>query len=119
MLYKTFTSSTVVYGSELWTVSQKAMNMVNSLERKTLRKIFRFMQAKGVCIIRDNEEIYKLYDDMAISTFLCLKRLQWAGHIVRMDDSIAPKDTVGGCFREEVLLESLEVCGRILVGAMP
>lgn len=70
-------------------------------------------------VIRDKEEIYKFYDDVARSIFLCLKRLQWAGHIVRMDDSCVAKDVVGRCFGEEVLWEGLEVHGRILFGGMP
>jgi hypothetical protein len=35
-------------------------------------------------------EIYKSQDNVAYSPFLCQKRLQWVGHVVRMDDPPSP-----------------------------
>jgi hypothetical protein len=52
--------------------------------------IFGPMQAKGVWRIRYNKEIKKLYDDVILSRCLCLRTLQWAGQMVRMDDSCIP-----------------------------
>lgn len=50
--------------------------------------------------ITHNNKIYKLHDGMALSTFLCLKTLQWAHHLVRMDFSCILKEVMRECFRE-------------------
>jgi hypothetical protein len=33
-----------------------------------------------------NTEIYYLYKDVKVSVFIKLRRLQWAGHVIRMND---------------------------------
>jgi hypothetical protein len=90
VLYKTFIHSIVLCGSEIWTVSQKAISMIEVLERKILRKIFGPMQAKGYGELGAMRRC-TLYDDLVLQTLLLLTRLLWAGHIVRMDDSCIPK----------------------------
>jgi hypothetical protein len=73
-------------------ISQKDVNMIESIGRKLLRQIFGRLQAKvgkDHCKQRGN---CKVHDAVAMST-LCLKRLQQAGRITRMDDSsICSKD---------------------------
>jgi len=39
--------------------------------------------------------MYNLYDDLVLSTLLHLKRIQWAGIIVRMDDRHIPNNIMG------------------------
>jgi hypothetical protein len=85
-------------GSEVWTVSQAAANKIDSFVRKILRKIFGPTQSKGVWRIRYNDEIYKMYKDVALSTFIRLKRLMWAGHVVRMEQHRIPKMVLGSRF---------------------
>jgi len=48
MLYTTHISSVALYGSETWTLSQKDVNMTDSLVEKIFRKIFRSTQAREV-----------------------------------------------------------------------
>ena len=60
-------------------------------------KIFEPTQAKGVWRIRYNKKLDKLYD-AELSTFLRLKRLQWVGHIARMDDYSIPKTVSEGFY---------------------
>jgi hypothetical protein len=55
-------------------------------------------QSKGVRGIRSNDEIYKMYKDVALSTYIHLKRLMWAGHVVRMEQHRIPKKVLGSCF---------------------
>jgi hypothetical protein len=55
-----------------------------------------------------------LYDDVELPPFLCLKRLQWASHILRMDNSRIPKKVMEGLLEEEGLWESLQENGRML-----
>jgi len=51
--------------------------------------------------IEYSKDIYNLQDDVAYSIFLCQKRLQWAGHVVRMDDPPIPHKSNERMFREE------------------
>jgi hypothetical protein len=44
-----------------------------------------------------NDEIYKMYKDVALLTYIHLKRLTWALHVVRMEHRI-PKKVLGSCF---------------------
>jgi hypothetical protein len=58
---------------------------IDSFEWKILQKISGLNQSKEVWRIRYNDEIYKIYKDVALSTYTRLKRLMWAGHVVRME----------------------------------
>jgi hypothetical protein len=55
---------------------------------------------QGAWRIRYNDEIYKMYTDVAFSTNRCLKRLMWAGHVVRMEEDRIPK-VPGSCYGRE------------------
>jgi hypothetical protein len=48
--------------------------------------------------IRYNVEIYKMYKDVDLSTYIRLKRLMWADHVVRMEQHHIPKKVLGICF---------------------
>jgi len=39
-----------------------------------------------------------MYKDVALSTYIRLKRLMWAGHVVRMEQHRIPKKVLGSCF---------------------
>jgi hypothetical protein len=71
--------------------------MIDALERKILRQISGPIHADSVHKIKC-EEIYKLYDDMALLTFLLLKKLQRTHHTGRMDDPCIPTKIMV-CFR--------------------
>jgi hypothetical protein len=74
-----------MYGCEVWTLSQGAANKMDSFEWKILQKIFGPTQSKGVWRVRYNDEICKMYKDVSVSTYILLKRLMWAGHVIRME----------------------------------
>jgi hypothetical protein len=38
-----------------------------------------------------NTEIYDLYKEVMVSVFIKLRRLQWAGHVIWMNDERIPK----------------------------
>jgi hypothetical protein len=40
-----------------------------------------------------------MYKDVALSTYIRLKGLMWAGHVVRMEQRRIPKKVLGSCFR--------------------
>jgi hypothetical protein len=54
-------------------------------ERKILRRILGPINYNGTWRIRYNKEIYTLYGDPELSTVIKLRRLQWAGHVQRME----------------------------------
>jgi hypothetical protein len=87
-----------MYGSEVWTLSQGAANKIDSFERKILRKIFGANHSKGVWRIRYSDELYKMYKDVPLSVYISLKKLMWAGHVVRMEQHRIPKKVLRSCF---------------------
>jgi hypothetical protein len=48
--------------------------------------------------IRYNDEIYKMCKDVALSTYICLKRLMWVAHVVRVEEYRIPKKVLVSCF---------------------
>jgi hypothetical protein len=40
-----------------------------------------------------------LYKNIHLSTYIRIKRLKWAGYIIRMGDYIIPKKNLGGSVR--------------------
>ncbi|KAJ4438448.1 hypothetical protein ANN_14393 [Periplaneta americana] len=90
-LYKTLIRSIIIYGSENWTFTKKSQNAVDNFERKVLRRIFGPVVREGKWRIRHNHELYSLYNDVALSTFIWIRTLQWAGHIVRMEKGRIPR----------------------------
>lgn len=85
-LYKTIIRPILCYGCETWTMQSKAEERLNSFERRILRRIFGPVQDEKGWRIRYNSELYQLYKDMEVSRFIKFRRLQWAGHVVRMDE---------------------------------
>ncbi|PSN35934.1 hypothetical protein C0J52_27300 [Blattella germanica] len=80
-LYMRIIRPVITYGSETWTLNKRTSNIINTFERKILRRIYGPVQ----------EELYRLYNNNDISTTIQLQRLQWAGHIIRMEESRIPK----------------------------
>ena len=52
----------------------------------------------GVWRIRRNEELYELYDDLPLTIVIHIKRLQWAGHVIRMEGERIPRKILDGHF---------------------
>ena len=90
-IYKTIIKPIVVFGSETWTLPEKAIAALNIWERKVLRKIFGPVYDQGIWRVRTNLELKSLYKDMNIVTDIKIRRLEWLGHIIRMDGKRIPK----------------------------
>jgi hypothetical protein len=87
-----------MYGGEVWTLSQGAANKIDSFERKILRKLSGSTQSKGVWTIRYNDEIYKMYKYVPLSTHRLLKRhVGWPRF--RMEELRIPKKVLASSFR--------------------
>jgi hypothetical protein len=79
-LYKTKIPPVLMYGSETWVMTKKIENIINSHERKILRRILGHINDNGTWRIRYNKEMYTLYGDPELSTVIKLRRLHWSGN---------------------------------------
>jgi hypothetical protein len=86
--YKTIIRPIVLYGSETWTITGK---MASTWERMILRKIYRPKSEQGVWRIRSNLEIQNMYKSPDVVTETKVRRLEWLGHVVRMEDTRRPE----------------------------
>jgi len=66
-------------------------NALRRFERKVLRKIYGPVLDKGVWRIRYNNELCKLTGGEDIVRFIKAQRIQWLGHVERMDETSMPK----------------------------
>jgi hypothetical protein len=85
-----------MYGSETWVMTKKIENIINSHERKILRKLLGPINYTETWRIRYNKEIYTLYGDPELSTVIKLRRLQLVGHVQRMESQSTPRMVMAG-----------------------
>jgi hypothetical protein len=74
-----------MFGCEAWSMTEKDKTRLNMWERKILRKVYGPVTKQGVWRIRRNEELRDLYKapDLVVDTKM--KRPEWLGHVIRMD----------------------------------
>jgi hypothetical protein len=60
--------------------------MLMTCERKILRKIYGPTMENGQWRIKTNEELITKYKSQDIITIIKIQRLEWLGHVVRMDE---------------------------------
>jgi hypothetical protein len=85
--YKTITRPVVIYGAETWTLTNKNEKMLMSWERKILRKIYRPTKENGQWRIKTNSELMTKYKSQDIVTVIKIRRLEWLGHVIRMNEA--------------------------------
>ncbi|KAJ4440160.1 hypothetical protein ANN_08298 [Periplaneta americana] len=90
-LYKTVVRPIVLYGSETWTLSKKMEQQLMTWERKILRKIYGPKYENGHWRIRYNTELKTQYKSPDIVAEIKARRLEWLGHVIRMNDQRIPK----------------------------
>jgi len=79
-------------------VTQTAEQMLNTLERKILRRIYGPTQEGGRWRPRWNSELYSLYSEPNIVEDIKIRRLGCAGHIIRMEKERIQKKVLNGNF---------------------
>ena len=67
-------------------MTKKSEKLFDTFERKILRRNYGPTNENGMWRMRHNEEIYDLFKEPEISTLVKLKRLQWIGHVQRMNE---------------------------------
>ena len=75
----------VTYGAETWTLTSKTEKMLLTWERKILRKIYGPTKENGQWRIKTNEEMRTKYKSQDIVTVIKIRRLEWLGHVSRMN----------------------------------
>ena len=89
-IYNSIIRPVLTYGCKSWTMRKKDRNRLDVFEHKVLRKI-----TGPVCDPewrrRTNQELRTVTEQPSIVTFIKKRRLQWAGHVARMDEEAYPK----------------------------
>jgi hypothetical protein len=72
--------------------------MLNTFERKILRRIYGPTHEGGCWRPRLNNELYSLYTEPNIVEDIKIRRLECAGHIIRMEEERITKKVLNGNF---------------------
>jgi hypothetical protein len=92
-LYKTLIRPVLAYGSETWVLSKSDEAILGVFKRRILRAIFGPTNENGEWRIKYNNELYTLYKENDIVTYIKVNRLRWAGHVIRLEEQ-SPARTV-------------------------
>ena len=86
--YKTIILPVVLYGCETWSLTLREEHRLRLFENKVHRKIFgaKKDEITGEWRKLHNAEVHALYSPNIIRT-LKSRRLRWAGHVARMEQS--------------------------------
>jgi hypothetical protein len=69
-----------------WTISEHMEEALRVWERKILRKVYGPKRDTNGRRIRTNKVLQDQYRSADVITSIKVRRLEWAGHVVRMDD---------------------------------
>jgi hypothetical protein len=75
------------YASETWPLSRLDERLLSIFERRILRYIFGSVEENGTWRRRYNYELYKLFNESDIIGYIKVKRLKWAGHLIRATEN--------------------------------
>ena len=76
----------LAYGSETWVLTKSDEAILGDFERKLLRAIFGPTNDNGEWRIKCDNELYKLYKESDIVTYIKINRLKWVGPVIRMEE---------------------------------
>jgi hypothetical protein len=84
--YKTIIRPRILYGSETWTITGKMACTLMTWQNKDFEEnLWTEKRTRG------NPEIQNTYESPDEVTEFKLRRLEWLGHVVRMEDTRLPK----------------------------
>jgi endonuclease/exonuclease/phosphatase family metal-dependent hydrolase len=86
-IYKTLIRPVAIYGCESWNTTDQDEERLGVFERKVLRTIIGPLRVSdGQYRIRYNHELYQIFRDSDIVATVKLRRLAWAGHVIRREE---------------------------------
>ena len=87
--YKTIIIPVVLYGCKTWSLTLREEHILRVFENKVLRKIFEAKRDEITGELRKlhNAELHPLYSSPNIIRDLKSRRLRWAGHVARTEQS--------------------------------
>ena len=86
----------MIYGAETWTLTSKIRKILMAWERKILRKMYGPPEEDGQWRIKTNEELRTKYTSQDIVTVIKFRRLEWLGHVSRMNETRSAKKIFEG-----------------------
>ena len=81
--FNTYCASIFLYNSKLWTLTGTLEKEIEAFHRKLLRITINFKWPKVV----SNEKLYQLISATKWSTIIKKRRLNWLGHLMRLDET--------------------------------
>ena len=90
-VYKACVVSTLLYGSESWTLRSRQERRLNSFHMRCLRRILGISWRDKVT----NNAVLERTGIPTMFTLLKQRRMRWLGHVCRMEDGRIPKDLGG------------------------
>ena len=115
-VYQACVLSTLLYGSESWTLYTRQEGRLNAFHLRSLRKILGITWQDRV----PNKDVLARAKIPSMFALLSQRRLRWLGHVVRMQDGRIPKDilyselTTGTRQTGRPFLRFKDVCKRDL-----
>jgi hypothetical protein len=82
-LYSALVVSTLLYGSETWPMTANNRKRLEAAHHKWLRSILHISRRDKVT----NKDVRERKGQEDMETIIRKRRLQWMGHIVRMDEN--------------------------------
>ena len=94
-IYRMSVRPVVTCGSESWTLAVGEERAVAVFERKILRKVYGPVKENEFWRIRRNDELEAIMKGENTVRFMKCQRIQWLGHIERMQHISVPKKMYG------------------------
>lgn len=86
LIYKTIIKPIVVYGCESWIMTEQKQQQLRRWGRKMLTKIYGPVKEQNNWRIRSNLELEQVYKKPNIVTSIKIRRLEWVGQLIKMED---------------------------------
>ena len=96
LVYQACVLSTLLYGSESWTVYARQERRLNSFHLRSLRRLLHIRWQDRV----PNTDLLQRAGLMGIPSMLMQRRLRWLGHVHRMEPDRLPREILYGELRD-------------------
>ena len=95
-VYSAVVLTSLLYGSETWTVYTRHARQLNHFHLTCLRRLLRIKWQEKI----PDTEVLERAGQISVQTLLLKSQARWAGHVVRMSDDRLPKQLLYGELKE-------------------